>query len=423
MEAQPTLMRWHIINELLGVTDGKRFLEIGVQNGTCGAKVRADEKWGVDPHPTHRAEHNYARLLRSTSDAFFASTGQDQRFDVILVDGLHHADQVERDVDNALRHLAPGGVIVLHDCNPQDELAQRVPREVGVWNGDCWKAMVRLRQRGDLDAFTIDTDHGVGVVRRGPAEPIRAPETLTYEGLERHRQQWLGLVQPDRWGERFGAPLALGTVAVVSAIYGGRDVARPVPVGLDIDAALLFTDGAPAKGWETYRGAATLDPRARVRKVKALALELVEADVVVWVDGRIRLRGVPLRPLLRTALRSADVAAYRHPWRLCAYDEAQECSALGIAPAAVLQAQVDAYRAVGFPARVGLWNTMVVARRRTDAARALGRAWWSELERHSIRDQVSFPFVLWQQGMRCGELGPDVYHTGSSQHFDRGDHT
>ncbi|MCK5641687.1 MAG: class I SAM-dependent methyltransferase, partial [Gammaproteobacteria bacterium] len=132
------LMRWDVINELLATTAETRFLEIGVQAGLCGAKIRASRKWGVDPEPKRGAETRYDRFHRGGSDAFFASLPSAERFDVVFVDGLHHWEQVSRDVDNALRHLADGGFVVLHDCCPTSELAQRVPRETGIWNGDCW---------------------------------------------------------------------------------------------------------------------------------------------------------------------------------------------------------------------------------------------------------------------------------------------
>lgn len=202
------LFRWDVVNELLSRTKLKRYLEIGIQRGVCGAKVKASRKVGVDPAPFEQAIRHYSSVCRQTSDAFFAELPRDELFDVVLVDGLHHADQVFRDVENALLHLAAGGVVVMHDCNPQSELAQRVPRETRVWNGDCWQAMVWLRQRNDLDAFTIDTDHGVGVVSKlifPRFEEREETPYLPYSALETDRAGLLGLVAPDRWRERLAA--------------------------------------------------------------------------------------------------------------------------------------------------------------------------------------------------------------------------
>jgi len=420
-----TLFRWHLINSLLETTQKKRYLEIGVQRGVCGSKVQAALKIGVDPVPHAQAARGYTALRRQTSDAFFAELGPAEQFDVIFIDGLHHADQVLRDVGNALQHLAPGGTIVLHDCNPATESAQVVPRITGVWNGDCWKAMATLRQRSDLDAFTIDSDHGLGVVR--PARnvsPIQVEGELTYAALTRDRTRLLGLVPANRWQERFGAPFAIGKVTLVTAIFGGRDRSLALPE-LDADDCVLFTDnpGAAGAGWRVESLPAGGDPRRAARRVKALALDSVDGDIVLWVDGRIALSGAPLRPLLRAALTGADVAGYPHPWRRCAYAEATECAKLKLAAPEALAAQAKAYRAAGFPEQHGLFNTMVLARRRTPATVELGRRWWTEIDQRTLRDQVSFPFVLWQAGLRCAALGPDVYAPGSSDHFRRGRHS
>jgi SAM-dependent methyltransferase len=419
-----SVFRWDVVNELLSTTNQKRYLEIGVQRGKCAAKVNASEKWGVDPEPLGGAQRSFHQLFKQTSDDFFARVSPGRKFDVIFVDGLHHADQVLRDVENALRHLAEGGFIVMHDCNPQSEEAQRVPRMCGVWNGDCWKAMVELRKRPDLVAFTIDSDHGVGVVRRGRnPDPLVGPPPmadLTYGSLERNRVRFLGLVSPKRWEEHI-EPLGLGRVVIVSAILGGRDEPVKLPE-LDADECVLFTDGAGAAGWTVVKQAASGDPRRAARKIKTLALDIVQGDIVVWIDGRIAPTGAKLRPMLRRALRSSTIASYPHPWRQCLYDEARECAALRLAPEVELKTQAAEYSAAGFPRRAGLWNTMVVARRRTEAMVEFGRDWWAQLQKHTLRDQVSFPYVLWQSGLSCSPLGADVYAPGSSVHFVRGQH-
>jgi len=198
------LMRWDVVNVLLGRTEQRRFLEIGVQYGVCGKRVAARFKYGVDPSPLGGAERDYDGFFVGTSDAFFAQLAADTRFDVVLVDGLHHAEQVSRDVDNALARLNPGGFVVMHDCNPTTELMQRVPMQSDIWTGDCWKAMVGLRQRADVDAFTIDADYGIGVARRrtnpDPLPPITSE--LTYADLEAGRIGLLGLVSAADWQQR-----------------------------------------------------------------------------------------------------------------------------------------------------------------------------------------------------------------------------
>ena len=92
----------------------------------------------------------------------------------MFIDGLHHHEQVYRDVTNSLDGLSVSGTIVLHDCNPRNEEMQRVPRVQAEWTGDCWKAIARMRAtRPDLNVSVLDTDYGLGVVQRGRSAPIK----------------------------------------------------------------------------------------------------------------------------------------------------------------------------------------------------------------------------------------------------------
>jgi Methyltransferase domain len=189
-----------LIQSLIDGNDFRRYLEIGVDQGLNFAAVRCDLKVGVDPSPGSAATHQL------TSDEFFSA--DDREWDLVFVDGLHHADQVRRDVENALDRLAERGVVVCHDMNPSSERMQRVPREVVVWTGDCWRAWVELRSRPGLDMRVIDTDFGCGVITRGDGVVLVVDGLLTYEGLEANRKEWLNLVTVDEWLAGSGHPLA-----------------------------------------------------------------------------------------------------------------------------------------------------------------------------------------------------------------------
>jgi hypothetical protein len=129
-----------------------------------------------------------------------------EQFDVVFIDGLHHADQVYRDVKNAMRRIPLHGAIVLHDCNPMSRAAQAVPRQQAHWNGDCWKAIVEVRRKfRSWRALVIDSDQGLGVIvpRAGEKPPLRtlgrSAFTLSYRDLASRRKQLLGLVSAKDW--------------------------------------------------------------------------------------------------------------------------------------------------------------------------------------------------------------------------------
>ena len=189
------MMRWDLCNKWLAPFHPSRFLEIGVRRGITGRAITADCKLGVDPALAPNARRYYTHLYQQTSDDFFADQREPLNLSVVLIDGLHQANQVMRDVLNSLYHLSKDGVIILHDCNPPDEMSQIIPQQQAHWNGDCWKVIVQLRAtRPDLKVYTIDADEGLGVIQPSAHESlIPHHEELTWKGLVHHRKEWLGL--------------------------------------------------------------------------------------------------------------------------------------------------------------------------------------------------------------------------------------
>lgn len=184
--------RTQLINTLILQNRARKYLEIGVSAGDNFRAVECAYKVGVDPAKDAPATHHM------TSDEFFLHNKE--TFDVIFIDGLHHADQVYTDILNALEVLNEDGVIVCHDMNPQTELAQQIPFTGGHWNGDCWKAYVKLREeRDDLDTCVIDTDEGCAVIKRGTRNFIgsiftKDLDNLTYNDLKAERKVLLNLI-------------------------------------------------------------------------------------------------------------------------------------------------------------------------------------------------------------------------------------
>ena len=186
--------RTDLINHIISVNGYASYLEIGVRNPRDNFnKIQCQDKIGVDP----AAQASF--ILPITSDKFFEQNKRN--YDIIFIDGLHHADQVYRDIINALDALSAGGTIVMHDCNPQTEQEQIVPIKKGTmqWTGDTWKAYVQARaDLSFIETMVINIDHGCGIIRRAPTNNrLKINEQLTYESLEKNRQHWLTLMRPE----------------------------------------------------------------------------------------------------------------------------------------------------------------------------------------------------------------------------------
>ena len=97
--------RTDIINFLIKKFDYKTYLEIGVSNTNLNFNhIEIPYKVGVDPDKSvYGIQHNL------TSDEFF--TLNNQKFDIIFIDGMHEFHQVYRDTQNSLNILNDGGIM------------------------------------------------------------------------------------------------------------------------------------------------------------------------------------------------------------------------------------------------------------------------------------------------------------------------
>ena len=190
------MSRTELLNDLIQKIGAKSYLEIGIHDGANFDAIVCANKVGVDP--VSFPWKNPELIQVDTSDSFFARNAvfDTDGFDVIFIDGLHEADQVLRDIKNALKVLSKDGYIVCHDMNPVRKEHQTVPYNGGHWNGDYWKAMVELRRtESELYTAVVDIDEGLGIITRNSAcRPANITEELTYENLEANRKEWLNLI-------------------------------------------------------------------------------------------------------------------------------------------------------------------------------------------------------------------------------------
>lgn len=191
------MSRLKILNGLILDNNYKSYLEIGTQADVCLGAIKCEYKVGVDPYPVFHDEKNSNRFYQFTSDYFF-DVNKDT-FDLIFVDGLHHAEQVIKDINNALAILNKSGAIVIHDCNPFDYESQTIPEShMSSWNGDVWKAWMFFRiNRADLSMYVIDTDTGCGIIQRGNQEVFKHNEEIKYSNMIKNKKEWLNLIDYD----------------------------------------------------------------------------------------------------------------------------------------------------------------------------------------------------------------------------------
>lgn len=185
------MKRWDIINQFITDRHYSSFLEIGTASGETFRRINAEHKVSVDPNKNTDATY------KVTSDEYFKSRRNRDKFDIIFIDGLHEHNQVWRDIQNSLKHLNQNGVIVLHDCHPTDKHMQEPYSNQQFWTGDVWKAFVKARAELDYACYVIDTDFGCGVIdtaykaERDKPELPTDMESMTYDEFVNH-PEWMG---------------------------------------------------------------------------------------------------------------------------------------------------------------------------------------------------------------------------------------
>lgn len=150
-----------LLNALIAKYNLKSYLEIGVQNPANNFnKIKCENKVGVDPEV--KGVHGISSV---TSDEYFdVIVSGGTAFDLIFIDGLHHADQVKRDFENSLRCLSDNGFIVIHDVLPTEEITTCVPRgNQKIWHGDVYKFAMKM-DYDNIGFKTFDIDNGCMLV-------------------------------------------------------------------------------------------------------------------------------------------------------------------------------------------------------------------------------------------------------------------
>ena len=217
-----------------------------------------------------------------------------------------------------------------------------------------------------------------------------------------------------------------GKMVVYTAIFGGKDELQDAPSFHNVDF-LCFTDNPKltSRAWKIVTVVSEGDPRKAARIYKIVPHRfLSEYQCSLWVDGT-HIPAVDPRYLVYKYLENVDIAMFAHYSRDCIYDEMQACIRYGKGNADDIRRQEAAYRSEGYPAHNGLATCTVILRRHHLAhVKRTMEDWWAEIERHSIRDQLSFNYVAYRNKLSYATIPGYVYnnflfHVEGHSHPDR----
>ncbi len=159
---------------------------------------------------------------------------------------------------------------------------------------------------------------------------------------------------------------------------------------------ICFTDcDIQSKGWQLVKIEPQKDPKRLSKQIKALSHLYLHTEWSLWIDCCFDCLVPP-----ESLVGYGEFVTFKHKDRSNVYDESRAVIKLKKAKAETVKRQMRIYTSAGFPVQStlpnGLSNNGAVLRRHTDKICAINDSWGRELATHSLRDQLSLDFVLWQ---------------------------
>lgn len=197
-------------------------------------------------------------------------------------------------------------------------------------------------------------------------------------------------------------------VVIYTANAGGYDICRP-QVEQEIETEWVYltdSDVEPVGPWHirplpdwTGRHPRMVAKRPRMRPRDFFP----DADFAIWIDANMSVTNPRFAHEAILDAGRSGMAIWKHPQRQCIYAEAR--ASLELAPLKYadqpIEAQVEHYRSQGYPENAGLYAAGTIAwDLHSDRADEVGWRWLAECDRWSYQDQISFPFVARQMGIR-----------------------
>ena len=142
----------------------------------------------------------------------------------------------------------------------------------------------------------------------------------------------------------------------------------------------------------------------------------------LWIDGSVAINIDPLELLAEYGDQGA-MFAYRHPDRETLAQEAEAIVGAALDDEAIVRVQLARCLERGLPPDAPLHETNVLLRRHHEPAIvAHSKAWFAELQRGSLRDQMSFDYAAWSVGQEIWNFGPRPLNVRSDPRFGMGGH-
>ncbi len=137
------------------------------------------------------------------------------------------------------------------------------------------------------------------------------------------------------------------------------------------------------------------------RKYKALPhIYLSQYDYSLYIDGNFIIKG-DIEDYINKYSQNNPILCLIHPDRDCIYDEAEICIKIKKDSPERIENQITKYQSQEYPSHNGLIAGGILYRKHNDpVVIKVMEDWWDEIKSNSFRDQLSFNYVCWKNGLK-----------------------
>lgn len=186
---------------------------------------------------------------------------------------------------------------------------------------------------------------------------------------------------------------------VYTVLFGDYRLNEPKCVNKGWDLICFSDRDRISKSWSVVKVDVDLvNLKKKSREIKIRYDRFIDCDLCLYLDAKFVVK-CDLDNFVRKNLTS-NMAVMKHNKRTCAYDEALFCIEKGYENKDVLYQQTAYYKKVGFPIKFGLYAPGIMIRKNTSEVIKFMKLWYDEVNKHSYRDQISFPYVLWNNPIK-----------------------
>lgn len=189
------------------------------------------------------------------------------------------------------------------------------------------------------------------------------------------------------------------SIVVYTAVYGDKDELKDSSVSLPNCDLVCFTDNEALESKAFgFQPPIHPDPVRAAKIFKIMPHRFFpEYTYSLWVDASVILKRGDIRGLVKKCLETYDMAAFPHPLNDCVYCEAETCLAEDLDDEETIKMQMNQYRSLGYPSHGGLIASAFILRRHMSPPMVrLDEDWWTQIQRFSRRDLLSFNYVAWK---------------------------